>query len=81
MRDIAQLALNTAKVRGASYADARVVAMRSRSLATKNGRVGHASESDSLGIGIRVIAMGAWGFAATADLGHKCSRSGCSAGG
>ncbi|MGA3194824.1 MAG: TldD/PmbA family protein [Terriglobales bacterium] len=70
MRDIAQLALDTATARGASYADARVVAIRNRSLATKNGRVGHASESDSLGIGIRAIANGAWGFAATADLGR-----------
>jgi TldD protein len=30
--------------------------------------VGHASESESLGIGVRVIADGAWGFAASADL-------------
>ena len=70
MRTIAQLALDTAAARGASYADARVVAIRNRSLTTKNGRVGHASESDSLGVGIRVIADGAWGFAATADLGR-----------
>ena len=34
----------------------------------QNGRVGHASESESLGIGVRVIADGAWGFAASADL-------------
>ena len=45
-----------------------MVAIRNRSLTTKNGRVGHASESESLGIGVRVIADGAWGFAASADL-------------
>jgi TldD protein len=68
MKSIAHLALDAASVRGVTYADARVVAIRSRSLTTKNGRVGHASESESLGIGVRVIADGAWGFAAAADL-------------
>jgi TldD protein len=68
MKSIARLALDAAVARGASYADARMVAMRSRSLSTKNGKVGHASESDSLGLGVRVIANGAWGFAATADM-------------
>ena len=69
MKTVAQLALDTAAARGAAYADARVVAISSRSLSAKNGRVGHASQSDSLGMGVRVIAGGAWGFAATADLG------------
>ncbi len=68
MKAAAQLALDTASARGATYADARVVAVRNRSLATKNGRVGHAAESESLGIGVRAIAEGAWGFAASADL-------------
>jgi TldD protein len=68
MKTIAQLALDTAVQRGATYADARVVSIRGRSLTTKNGRVGHASESDSLGMGVRVICGGAWGFAATAHL-------------
>ena len=70
MKAVAQLALDTAVARGASYADTRAVATRSRSLTTKNGRVGHASESDSIGVGVRVIADGAWGFAATGDLGN-----------
>ncbi|MGA2965771.1 MAG: TldD/PmbA family protein [Terriglobales bacterium] len=68
MKTAAELALDTASARGATYADARVVAVRNRSLTTKNGLVGHASESESLGIGVRAIAEGAWGFAASADL-------------
>src|ERR1700691_574519 len=68
MKSIALLALDAASARGVTYADARVGAIRNRSLSTKNGRVGHASESESLGIGVRVIADGAWGFAASADL-------------
>jgi TldD protein len=70
MKAVVQLALDTAVARTATYADARGVATRSRSLTTKNGRVGHASESESIGIGVRVLADGAWGFAATADLGR-----------
>jgi len=71
MKSSAPLAIDTAAARGATYADARVVATRSRSLTTKNGRVGHASEPDSVGIGIRVVAGGAWGFAATAELSRS----------
>ena len=68
MNHIANWALDTANHLGASYADARVVDSRSRALATKNGKIGSASDSESLGIGIRVIADGAWGFAASDDL-------------
>src|SRR5260370_10839983 len=71
MKTAAHLALDAASVRGVTYADARVVALRNRSLTTKNGRVGHASESESLGIGVRVIAEGAWGFAASQDLSRS----------
>jgi TldD protein len=65
MRDWANWALETAKRRGATYADARVMDIRHRDISTKNGEVGTLAESESLGIGIRVIADGAWGFAGT----------------
>src|SRR5438105_10666440 len=68
MKQIAQWAIDTANQRGASYADARLVDERQRALSTKNGKVGHVSESESLGIGVRVIADGAWGFAASDRL-------------
>jgi TldD protein len=62
------LALETARVRGATFADARVVDVRLRDLSTKNGEVGGLSEDESLGLSIRVIANGSWGFAATDRL-------------
>src|SRR5437588_728714 len=65
MKAIAQLALDTASQRGATYADARIVDERQRALSTKNGKTGHVSDAESLGIGVRVIADGAWGFAAS----------------
>lgn len=70
MKYIANWALNTAAVRGASYADVRVIAQRGRALSTKNGKVGNASDAESVGMNVRVIVDGAWGFAASADLGR-----------
>ncbi len=55
-------------MRGATYADARVMDIRQRDISTKNGAIGTVAESESLGIGVRVIASGAWGFAATDRL-------------
>ena len=75
MKQVANWALNVATMRGASYADARVVAQRSRALGTKNGKVGSASDAESVGLSVRVIAEGAWGFAASDDL----SRAGVEA--
>ncbi len=70
MKSLAAWALETAAQRGASYADVRVVQDRSRALATKNGKIGNASDSQSLGFSVRVIVDGAWGFAASADMGR-----------
>ena len=70
MKHAAHWALNVASVRGASYADVRTVAQRSKALTTKNGRVGSASDAESVGMSVRVIADGAWGFAASAELGR-----------
>jgi TldD protein len=68
MWDLSALALDTARLRGASYADARVMHLRQRDLTTKNGQVGTLAQSESIGIGIRVLANGAWGFASTDRL-------------
>ncbi|HZR30265.1 MAG TPA: TldD/PmbA family protein [Terriglobales bacterium] len=68
IKQISEWALNATNQQGVSYADARIVDERDRGLATKNGKVGHASDSASLGLGIRVLANGAWGFAATESL-------------
>jgi TldD protein len=68
MNHVANWALNVAALRGATYADARIVAQRSRALGSKNGKVSSASDSESIGMGVRVIANGAWGFAASDNL-------------
>jgi TldD protein len=68
MKEVGQRALDTALAHGATYVDVRVVDIRQRYLSTKNGQAAQVRESESLGLGIRVIADGAWGFAATDDL-------------
>src|SRR5215469_1638965 len=70
MKHVANWGLDAAIARGASYADVRVVAHRNRALTTKNGKIGSAADSESVGMSVRVIADGAWGFAASAELGR-----------
>ena len=68
MWDLCTRALDTTRLRRATYADVRVMHIRQRDLTTKNGQVGTLAQSESIGLGIRVIAHGAWGFASTDRL-------------
>src|SRR5262247_2885796 len=68
MWDITGHSLDIAKLRGATYADARLMHIRQRDLTTKNGALGTLAQSESIGIGVRVLANGAWGFASTDQL-------------
>ncbi len=68
MRDLALRALDAVVRRDVSYADIRVQEISDREITTKNGKAGHVSSSESMGLGIRVLAFGGWGFAATDDL-------------
>jgi TldD protein len=68
MRDVALKALDAALRHGVTYADVRLETIRERHLGTKNGKLTAASGSESVGLGIRVLAHGCWGFAATDDL-------------
>ena len=70
MKHVSKWALDGAMSRGGSYADVRVIAQRNRALTTKNGKVGNAADTESVGMNVRVIADGAWGFAASAELGR-----------
>ncbi|MBZ5591685.1 MAG: TldD/PmbA family protein [Acidobacteriia bacterium] len=68
MKEIAQNALDAAVRRGISYGDVRLEETEERLVSTKNGKIGNVSISVSLGLGIRVLDRGSWGFAATDDL-------------
>jgi len=71
MKQFGALALDTATAKGATYADVRVMDIRQRYLSTKNGETAQVRESESYGLGVRVIVEGAWGFASTDDLSRQ----------
>jgi len=68
MKQLALEALDAALQPGVAYADVRAIESRERELATKNGKPGQVASGESAGVGIRVLAAGCWGFAATDDL-------------
>jgi len=67
-KELALLALDVAKARGASYADVRIIETRSQDVGTKNEKVSHIHSDEDLGFGVRVIADGSWGFACSSRL-------------
>ncbi len=62
---MADVALNTAKSLGASYADARIGRYLNQYVFTREDKVQNVVNTESFGIGIRVIVNGTWGFAST----------------
>jgi TldD protein len=82
MRDLCAAAVDAATGAGAEYADARVVLTRNQLVATKNGRVDRLTDSESEGIGVRVLVGGAWGFACdrrlTAEGARQAAMRACS---
>jgi TldD protein len=67
-RDLAEHAMQKALKSGASYAEARVQSTWERQFVLKNGEPQPSFFGEGFGIGIRVIAHGALGFAATNDM-------------
>ncbi|HEX8484422.1 TldD/PmbA family protein [Sphingomonas sp.] len=65
---LADAALNAATQGGASYCDVRVGRYLRQFVITREANVENVVNTESTGVGIRVIAGGAWGFAATNDL-------------
>jgi TldD protein len=74
MRSVCAAAIDAATGAGAEYADARAVLKRDQLVATKNGRVERVSDSESEGIGVRVLVGGAWGFACDRRLTPEGAR-------
>ncbi len=68
MEKLVSLALGMVRDLGAEFGEVRVEHRVDESIRTKNLEVEVLSRRESAGIGIRVLAKGAWGFAATSDL-------------
>ncbi len=67
-KKLADVALNAAKAKGATYTDVRIGRYLQQFLFTRETRVQNIANAESYGVGIRVIANGTWGFSATSDV-------------
>lgn len=67
-KQLADVALNTARSLGASYADARIGRYLNQYVFTREDKVQNVVNTESFGIGVRVIANGTWGFASTNNV-------------
>ncbi len=68
MDELIARALNVAQLRGATYADVRVVETTRQSLLVRNGAVQGIAQTEDAGFGVRVVVDGAWGFASSHRL-------------
>jgi TldD protein len=64
-KKIADVALNAARSKGATYTDVRIGRYLNQYVITREDKVENIVNTESYGMGIRVIANGGWGFAAT----------------
>ncbi len=75
LKDLCLSALDAARSAGATYADVRIVNIRDQSVAASENRVTEISDNETFGVGVRVLARGAWGYAASRHLTRQeCQR-------
>ena len=65
---LADIALNTARKLGVTYADIRINRYRSESINTREQQVQNVSRSQNFGFGVRVLYKGTWGFASSRSV-------------
>jgi TldD protein len=73
--ELANEALNAARGAGASYVDVRVGRYRRQAIATRELQVTGVSDSESYGLGVRILLDGCWGFAATSRMTKTGARA------
>jgi TldD protein len=61
-------ALTAAKSAGAAYADVRVSRQRQNFVFTREQQIQNIVDTDTVGVGVRALVDGTWGFAATRHL-------------
>jgi TldD protein len=65
---LADTALSAATQAGASYCDVRIGRYLNQFITTRDLNIENVTNTESAGVGVRVIANGAYGFAATSDM-------------
>ncbi len=68
MKALIQNILDLTKLKGASYADIRIVRRQFEEIEVKNGNVEALTHDEDFGFGIRVLSQGAWGFACSSKV-------------
>jgi TldD protein len=67
-KQMADVALNAARSKGATFTDVRIGRYLNQFVITREDKVENIVNTESYGMGVRVIANGSWGFAATDKL-------------
>jgi TldD protein len=67
-KQLSDVALNAARSAGATYTDVRIGRYLNQFVVTREDKVQNIVNTESYGMGIRVIANGSWGFAAIDKL-------------
>ncbi|MEP6622316.1 MAG: TldD/PmbA family protein [bacterium] len=68
IKELLTEALNAATMGGASFADARIGRYRNNYVLTREQQIVDVTDTDTMGIGVRVLHNGTWGFGASRDL-------------
>ena len=79
LRDLAGAALERAAQLGAEHADFRAERILAQRVTLSDGTPESLADADEIGLAVRVVAGGTWGFAATVDMtpgaAARCRRS------
>ena len=71
LQEVCSAGLDAAKKAGAAYADVRIHRQRAEIIRVRDTHVEEVDDSETYGVGVRVLVDGTWGFAATARVQPK----------
>ncbi|MFM8965746.1 MAG: TldD/PmbA family protein [Actinomycetota bacterium] len=74
LSSLSDAAISTAKSLGASHVDVRIERTRTGVLSLRDAKPETQSDETIVGIGVRVIVSGAWGFASSPDLSADTAK-------
>ena len=74
MDETARRAVEAALAAGATYADARVMEIRTEAMSARNGVIEALDREERAGVGVRALIGSSWGFFAVPDVGPIAAR-------
>jgi TldD protein len=75
LRELADAALTQAKALGAQHADFRAERIKQQNIRLSSGKLQTLADADDIGLAVRVIVDGTWGFASAVDLTPDAAAS------